>query len=304
MNSKHYKNKNSKNNKFAVQWSKLTIANNFMFKKVFSNKELCLELLRLILPELDIKDISFPVQEREIKESADGKGVRLDLYTTENRKNRVYDLEMQVTDTLELPKRSRYNAGMMDQTELEQGKHYSELPDTIVIFICPFDLFHKGMYRYTFREICVEDRETELQDGTMRVFLNAKGTKGEISQRLKDFLQYIVDGRVTEELEERADNFLMRVDQEVQKARLNRKWRVEYMNAMLYLQDAEIIAERRGEQRGVMKERQRHEKERQSYELELQRNEKMLKELQEKLQKTELELEQMKMKQDSASPNR
>ena len=260
-----------------------------MFKKVFSNKKLCLELLRLILPELDIQDISFPIQEREIKESADGKGVRLDLYTTENRKNRIYDLEMQVSDSLELPKRSRYYAGMIDQTELEQGKHYSALPDTIVIFICPFDLFHKDLYRYTFREICMEDQETELQDGTMRIFLNATGTRGEISHGLKDFLQYVVNGGLTDELAERADNFLRKVDQEVQKARLNRKWRAEYMNAMLYLQDAEIIAERRGERRGVMKERQR--------------NEKMMRELQEKLHKTELELEQMKMKQNSASPN-
>ena len=124
-------NKNNRNNKYnkknirrkrrkdnlAAQWWKLTIANNFMFKKVFGNKELCLELLRLILPELHIEDISFPEKEREMKETADGKGVRLDVYTTDDRK-RVYDLEMQVRNTMELPRRSRYYAGMIDQTEL------------------------------------------------------------------------------------------------------------------------------------------------------------------------------------------
>ena len=46
-------------------------------------------------------------------------------------------------------------------------------------------------------------------------------------------------------------DFLQEVDLEVRKARKNKQWRAEYMNAMLYLQDAEEQGKRIGEQRGI-----------------------------------------------------
>lgn len=46
-------------------------------------------------------------------------------------------------------------------------------------------------------------------------------------------------------------DFLQEVDREVRKARKNKQWRAEYMNAMLYLQDAEEQGKRIGEQRGI-----------------------------------------------------
>ena len=129
-----------KENYISIQWEQLTIANRFLFNKVFSKKNLCLKLIRLILPDLVIDDISTPVTEKDQKESIDGKGIRFDVYAIDNH-HRAYDIEMQVLNTLELQRRSRYYAGMIDQAELSQGKHYSSLVDSYVVFICPFDLF-------------------------------------------------------------------------------------------------------------------------------------------------------------------
>jgi predicted transposase/invertase (TIGR01784 family) len=58
--------------------------------------------------------------------------------------------------------------------------------------ITPFDLFGKGKYCYTFRPCCEEDKDIELNDGTVRIFLNTKGTNdSEVSKELVDFLHYI-----------------------------------------------------------------------------------------------------------------
>ena len=71
------------------------------------NAELCKELLQRILPELEIDHIEYPELQKAIKPDADAKSVRLDVYVRDD-KNSVYDIEMQVTDTGELPKRSRF----------------------------------------------------------------------------------------------------------------------------------------------------------------------------------------------------
>ena len=56
----------------------------------------------------------------------------------------------------------------------------------------PFDLFGLGKYQYTFRTYCEKDKNLELQDGAVRIFLNTKGTNDkEVSKELMDFLHYV-----------------------------------------------------------------------------------------------------------------
>lgn len=84
-----------------------------------------------------------------------------------DEKEVVYDIEMQVSDTKELPKRSRYYQGMMDLKLIDKGQYYDELNQSYVIFICPFDVFGKGRYIYTFENICKEDNRISMGDGTV-----------------------------------------------------------------------------------------------------------------------------------------
>lgn len=50
--------------------------------------------------------VEYPELQKEIKPDADARGIRLDVYTKDD-KDRVFDIEMQMTVTKELPKRSR-----------------------------------------------------------------------------------------------------------------------------------------------------------------------------------------------------
>ena len=60
-------------------------------------------------------------------------------------------------ERLALEKRARYYRSQMDMDLLLAGESYENLPDTYVIFICDFDLFGAGRYRYTFENCCLED---------------------------------------------------------------------------------------------------------------------------------------------------
>ena len=99
---------------------------------------------------------------------------------------------MQVKRKAALGKRSRYYQSQMDMELLLSGEDYSELPDTYVIFICDFDPFEEGKYRYTFKMTCKESVQTNLEDGRTIVFLNTHGkNESEVPKELVTFLKYV-----------------------------------------------------------------------------------------------------------------
>ena len=143
-----------------------------------------------------------------------------------DEKEVVYDIEMQVSDTKELPKRSRYYQGMMDLQLIDKGQYYDELNQSYIIFICPFDAFGKGRHIYTFENICKEDSRVLMGDGTVKIFLNAKGTLDDVSKELQAFLDYVA-GKETE------DPYVEKLEEAVKEAKKNREWRHEYMTLLM-----------------------------------------------------------------------
>ena len=107
------------------------------------DSELCKELLQRILPDLEIDHIEYPELQKAIKPDVDAKSIRLDVYIRDD-KGTIYDIEMQVTDTKELPKRSRYYQSVIDLQLIDKGQHYKLLKPSYIIFICPFDVFCQG----------------------------------------------------------------------------------------------------------------------------------------------------------------
>lgn len=105
------------------EWSTAGIGNTFLFGKVMtSNPNLLLELLQYSLPEFHIKQIENPEKEADVKLSIDAHGVRLDVITTDDKGRRI-DVEMQMRDEKNIPRRMRYYEGSIDQTTLEKGKN-------------------------------------------------------------------------------------------------------------------------------------------------------------------------------------
>ena len=100
------------------------------------------------------------------------------------------------------------------------GLNYNRLGDTVILFITPFDPFEgRGYYKYTFKNVCLEDPEVMLEDGVTKVVLNAEGRRGDIPAELKEFLQ-LVTGK-TDPSSYPDGSFADRVQKQVIRARHN-----------------------------------------------------------------------------------
>ena len=183
--------------------------------------------------------VEYPELQKEIKPDADARSVRLDVYTKDD-KDRVFDIEMQMTVTKELPKRSRYYHSMLDLQLIDKGQTYAKLKPSFVIFICLADMFGAGRHKYTFETVCREDRTIWLGEERTTIFLNADSQMEDVSTELTAFLNYAA-GCVSE------DPFVKKLDEAVKEAKRNREWRREYMT--LLMRDQENIEKGRKEGR-------------------------------------------------------
>ena len=224
------------------RYEELTIADDFMFGKAMGDKVLCHDVLERLLEEKvgELEDVQ---PQREFRYTSSGKPVRLDMYTRD--KKRMYDAEMQnlnhqSVEKLELPKRSRFYQSTMDTDHLSKGKSYRELPEGRVLFLCTFDPFGLGYAKYSFENLCKEDRELCLKDGTEKIFYNCACESEKVPENLKELYDYIREGKVGGDLTQRMDEAVRRV-------RENEEWRAEYMKELLH--DDDVREEGRAEGR-------------------------------------------------------
>lgn len=232
-------------------YEELTFSDDFMFGKVMEDKELCREVLECLLqrPVGELKELQ---TQRELHYAIDGKPIRLDLYN-EDSDGTIYDAEMEKlnhksVETHQLPKRSRYYQSAIDIDYLDRGRSYRELPDSNVMFICTFDPFGKGSFRYTFSERCREDPELALEDGTEKIFFNCSYSGEEIPESLRSLYDYVENGHVCNELTER-------IERAVDRGRKNAIWRTQYMKEWVIIQDAREEGREEGRELGIEKER-------------------------------------------------
>ena len=218
-----------------VPFEELTLADDFLFCKVMQNKRLCKELLEIIL-HVRIDKIEYTESQKVFDDVIDEKSIRMDVYVKDD-KHTIYDIEMQTSNTKELPKRSRYYHSCIDKSQIAKGEPYSKLRKTYVIFICTFDLFDRNFAKYEFDTICKQDKGLILPDDRHTVFVNAQGVTND--QKLKEFLDFLRDGEVSK------SPFILDLRREVNYGSKNSKWREEY--DMLLAREQLLIEEGRAE---------------------------------------------------------
>ena len=174
-----------------------------------------------MLLNIQIERLELSEAEKTIDVDFLSKGVRFDVYVKDGT-GRCFDIEMQTTDRKNLPKRARYYQGILDISNLNQGFDYEELHESYIIFLCLDDVFRKGLPIYTFRNVCVEDGKTLLNDGTVKVFCNARKYDKMPTERLRTFFRYL--------LENKTDNssFAKSLEEKVMRAKIPaEQWRTQ-----------------------------------------------------------------------------
>lgn len=204
----------------------LTIKDNFMFGAVMLDEENCRRFLEIVL--------GFPIEKVEVDReksmvyNPDFKGVRLDILAKDEAGTR-YNVEMQAVKQQALGKRSRYYHSQMDMELLLSGEEYDSLPNTYVIFICDFDPFGKGKFRYTFETKCRESDTVVAEDGRISIFLSTHGqNEQEESEALVNFLKYVRAG-LEASMDDYEDEFVRKLQQTVKKVKQSREMGVRYM---------------------------------------------------------------------------
>ena len=229
----------------------IPLENDAMFAEVMRRKDLCIGLLETIFEGRRIRDIVYedglsPEAQKYIAFNPGNKSIRLDVYFEDG--DTVYDIEIQKADKGNLPKRTRMYSSMMDANMLDKGLEYEELKDSYVIFICMFDPFEKGLARYTFRSICEEAEGLPLGDGRCIMFLNTKGSIGELGADMDAFFGYINGGVSSIGTGKDSGNeFVERLDKCVLDINGDEDWRQGYMKYELNL----IEKYKDGEAKGI-----------------------------------------------------
>ena len=226
----------------------LTIKNNFMFAAVMSDEENCKGFLERVLPiKIDHVEIS---TEKSIVYHPEYKGVRLDVYAKDENNTR-YNVEMQVLKQPALGRRSRYYQSHMDMDILVKGCNYAELPDSYVIFLCDFDPFGEGKYRYTFRKSCEETQKASLKDGRCIMFLNTCGEdEQDVPKELVSFLRF-VHADLKESQTDFQDDYVRQVQKSVTHIKGSREMEERFMLLELLMQDERREGSKAGELEGA-----------------------------------------------------
>ena len=186
--------------------------------------------------------VEYPELQKSISSFYESKGVRLDVYIKGS--NRVFDIEIQNDFQLALPRRTRYYQSMIDIDDLLKGADYSQLNDSFVIFVCQFDPFNADLPCYTFKNLCLENKNIELNDGTTKVIFNSSAYEKENNLEISAFLKYIKTKVPT-------SNFTDRLHRLVEEHKLNNKFKNEYFAMNLHDRDITRKAFQEGKDAGI-----------------------------------------------------
>ena len=221
----------------------LTFVDDYMFGYILQNESICKKLLERLL-KIKIEKLEFPKLQKSISPFYESKGIRLDVYVKDSDK--VFDIEIQNSINIDLPKRTRYYQSMVDIDSLLKGENYSTLKESFIIFICTFDPFNAGLPCYTFKNICLENKNLELKDKTSKIIYNSTAYIKEKDVEISAFLKYI-DNRIP------TDEFTKELSRLVKEAKINNKFRNDYLAMNLHDRDIKEQAFNEGLSSGIQR---------------------------------------------------
>ena len=219
----------------------LTFCDDYMFGAVMRNPEICKSILETLL-NIQIEKLEYPELQKSISTYYESKGVRLDVYVKDSDK--VFDIEIQNNSGISLPKRMRYYQSMVDMDSLMKGQDYSELKESFIIFICNFDPFNLDLPCYTFKNLCIQDKNLELCDETTKIIFNSTAYNKEKNLEISAFLKYINTKIPT-------NDFTKKLNILVEESKINNKFRNDYLAMNLHDRDIRWIALAEGKQIGL-----------------------------------------------------
>lgn len=219
------------------KWRKAGLENDFIFNKVMLDKGITLEVLHRTLPTLQIHKIIRITSQQEFVSSHNAKGIRLDIYAEDDQHNH-YDIEMQIINKHNLPKRIRFYHSNLSMNCYEKGQSYVTADNSYVIFLCCFDPFGMGNQKYEIKRLIREHTSYPYNDGEYTYVFDVTSLQKEVSPKLQRFFNLIASQEDSED-----DYFIVQLKKRITFVKQNREWRREFMQRSLYEMDVEYDLE-------------------------------------------------------------
>lgn len=192
-------------------------SNSYTFAKVMgSNPDLCKRVIERLLG-IRIKALEMVSSEETIVQVSN-KGIRCDVLAYNS--DTYFEVEMQTYDEKHLGKRMEYYASLIEALASEKGETYDEIPLRVIIFICTYDPYGKGLAYYPFSaRRCDRDFSIALDTGTSMYVFNTVSTEPDLSPELANFLSYVQNNMVDE-----TDRLICDLHTAVDKALYDEDW--------------------------------------------------------------------------------
>ena len=214
------------------------VMDDVFFQKMMEDKEVCEELLRIILEDSGVQVIEC-IPQASLKNLI-GKSVILDVLCRA-RDGSYYNVEVQKSDDDDHQKRVRYNTALVSMYTMQAGKDYKELPKVKAVFISKFDIFHGNHAMYHVDRV-VRETGQKVENGQSEIYVNAK-VKDRTS--VSELMEYFTDSNGRKEICPKLSERVMLFKTEQKELMLLKKYmkkhRVSYDEAF----DALDIAEER-----------------------------------------------------------
>ena len=169
------------------------VMDDVFFQKMMEDKEVCEELLRIILEDSGVQVIEC-IPQASLKNLI-GKSVILDVLCRA-RDGSYYNVEVQKSDDDDHQKRVRYNTALVSMYTMQAGKDYKELPEVKAVFISKFDIFHGNHAMYHVDRV-VRETGQKVENGQSEIYVNAK-VKDRTS--VSELMEYFTDSNGRKEI--------------------------------------------------------------------------------------------------------
>ena len=173
---------------FSKKWEDLQFSDNYIFCKVMKNKNLCKQMLEILLG-IKVKDIDYIQSEHPLDDYYQTRGIRMDVYVEGDDK--IYNLEMQSGNYDDLLLRSRYYLSASDVSSTPRRTKFKDLKETYIIFLCMNDPFNQGVPLYTEVTFFKETPNFQINDKTHKLFYNASAYAKADKEEVRDVLEFI-----------------------------------------------------------------------------------------------------------------
>ena len=178
------------------------VMDDVFFQKMMEDKEVCEEILRIILEDSKMRVLEC-VPQASIK-NLNGKSVVLDVLCRDSD-GKYCNVEVQKADDDDHQKRVRYNAALVSMYTMQAGKDYKELPDVKVVFISRFDVFKADHAMYHVDRV-VRETGQKVENGQSEIYVSAK-VKDQTS--VSELMEYFTDSNGRKEICPKLSNRVM-----------------------------------------------------------------------------------------------